>query len=136
MNKKQVIRLNENQLRQIVTETVKRVLKESTEDDEYWNEPQTMSRKDAFALNGHRNDIRGLTPIIMNACKTLSNINFENPQKAQYTVKQVQQSLMNGLQQFGFKGYADGSGTQWRKDFKPMYNQVNGYDGSVEPKYG
>ena len=33
MNKKQVIRINENQLRQIVTESVKRVLKEEL--DEY-----------------------------------------------------------------------------------------------------
>lgn len=140
MNKKQTIRLNESQFNNLVTkivkESVKKVLKESTEDDEYWNEPQTMSRKDAFALNGHRNNLSDLTPIVMNACKTLSNINFENPQQAQYAVKQVQQSLMNGLQKFGFTGHQDGSGTQWRNDFKPMYNQVNGYDGNVEPKYG
>ena len=48
MNKKQVIRINENQLKQIVTESVKRVLKEAY---------PTMSQKDSDDISSLENNI-------------------------------------------------------------------------------
>lgn len=45
MNKKQVIRINENQLKQIVMESVKRVLTEESESDYQWkNELRAFMR--------------------------------------------------------------------------------------------
>ena len=148
---KQRIRINESQLNQIVAESVERALYEANftnnskgtynrmrqrinEDGNQMQNSNQMQNDDyAWRANTNERNSSDLTKYAMEAYKTLVNGIRGNQQNISYYAREAAKYLMDGLRTAGFGGYADGSGTDWRNDFKASYNKHQGYDGSVEP---
>ena len=106
MNKKQVIRINENQLRQIVTESVKRMLNEHTD---YYNRVGREEKREALdsiveiadnlVFNLSRNGLREINPNVAKefgftkSYKRLSKA-LELAKKVQDLVKAARQDML------------------------------------------
>ena len=139
------IRLTESQLHNVIKESVENVLvKEGIWDKtkgafngmtQGFQKGEQQMQKDAYRNDRNEANSLDLTRYAMDAYKTLANCNRQDEREMSMAIRDAESSLMYGLKKAGFRGFSDGSGTQWQQHYKPLYNKTNGYDGNVNPFY-
>ena len=142
MNKNR-IRLTESQLHNLIKESVKNVLiNEGIWDKtkgafngmkQGFQKGQQQMQNDMYRNDRNESNYYDLTKYVMDAYKTLANCKREDEREMSMAIRNAEIKLMFALKNAGFAGFSDGSGTQWKQQYKPLYNKTNGYNGNIDP---
>ena len=144
--KKNRIRLTESQLHRVIKESVNEVLNEKqgfmdgikgawNGMTQGFNKGQQQMQSDTYRNNRNESNSLDLTRYAMQAYETLVNCSHQDARQMSLAIRDAASDLMYGLKNAGFNGFSDGSGTDWKNNYKQLYNKHNGYNGNVNPSY-